>query len=81
MTTRKDGAGSRFLFDSFDAAHARIEANERVMQERWAALEFRLGQIDAALERLERRIWLGVYGVAAFLLAQGAEALITAAMR
>jgi hypothetical protein len=30
---------------------------------------------------LEKRIWLGVYGVAAFLLAQGAEALLKAAMR
>ena len=77
----KGGGGSRFLFDSFDAAHARIEANERVMEERWAGLEYRLAQIEAALERLERRIWLGVYGVAAFLLAQGAEALIRAAIR
>lgn len=74
-------SGSRFLFDSFDAAHARIEANERVMEERWAGLEYRLAQIEAGLDRLERRIWLGVYGVAAFLLAQGAEALVTAAMR
>ncbi|MFM7443570.1 MAG: hypothetical protein ACKO2N_06620 [Tabrizicola sp.] len=81
MTIRKEGSGSRFVLDSFDAAHARIEANERVMDERWSALEFRLGQIDSALERLEKRIWLGVYGVAAFLLAQGAEALIKAAMR
>ncbi len=80
MNPRKDGAGSRFVFDSFDAATARIEANERVMEERWAGLEFRLGQIDAGLERLERRIWLGVYGVAGFLLAQGAEAVIRAAM-
>ncbi len=77
----KAGGGSRFLFDSFDAAQARIEANERVMEERWAGLEYRLAQIEAALERLERRIWLGVYGVAGFLLAQGAEAVIRAAMR
>ena len=81
MNLRKEGAGSRFLFDSFDAAQARIEANERVMAERWSALDYRLAQIDAALERLERRIWLGVYGVAAVLLTQGAEALIRAAMR
>jgi hypothetical protein len=81
MTGRVVSGGSRFLFDSFDAASARIEANERVAEERWAALEFRLVQIDAALERLERRIWLGVYGVAAFLLAQMAEALIAAAVR
>ena len=81
MTIRKEGGGSRFLYDSFDAAQARIDAHERVMDERWAALEYRLGQIDAVLERLEKRIWLGVYGVAAFLLTQGAEALIRAAMR
>lgn len=81
MTARKSSEGSRFLFDSFDAAAARIEANERVADERWAALDYRLAQIDAVLERLERRIWLGVYGVAAFLLTQMAEALVRAAMR
>jgi hypothetical protein len=76
---RKPSDGSRYLYDSFDAAQARIEANERVAEERWAALEYRLGQIDAVLERLEKRIWVGVYGVAAFLLAQMAETLIRAA--
>ena len=76
---RKPVEGSRFLYDGFDAAAARIEANERVGEERWAALDFRLGQIDAALERLEKRIWVGVYGVAAFLLAQMAETVIRAA--
>ena len=78
MTTRRAPGGSRFLYDSFDAAQARIEANERVAEERWAALDFRLVQIDAVLER---RIWLGVFGVAAFLLAQGAEAVFSAAMK
>jgi hypothetical protein len=81
MTARKPGEGSRFLYDSFDAASARIEANERVADERWAALDYRLAQIDAVLERLEKRIWVGVYGVAAFLLTQMAEALMHAAMR
>jgi hypothetical protein len=78
---REAAGGSKYLYESFDAASARIEANERVAQERWAALEFRLGQIDAALERLEKRIWVGVYGVACFLLVQMAEAVIAAAMR
>ncbi len=81
MTVRKEAAGSRYLYDSFDAASARIEANERVAEERWAGLEYRLGQIEGALDRLEKRIWVGVYGVAAFLLAQVAETLLTAAMR
>lgn len=79
MTQRSGSEGSRYVYDSFDAASARIEANERVAQERWAALEYRLGQIDAVLERLEKRIWFGVYGVAAFLLAQMAETLLRAA--
>lgn len=81
MKARASSGGSRFLFDSFDVASARIEANERVAEERWAALDYRLGQIDMVLERLEKRIWLGVYGVAAFLLAQGGEALLQVAMR
>lgn len=76
---RKPSEGSRYLYDSFDAAAARIEANERVAEERWAALDYRLAQIDAVLERLEKRIWVGVYGVAAFLLAQMAEAVMQAA--
>ena len=67
MTARKmPEAGSRFLYDGFDPAQARIEANERVAEERWAALDYRLELIDAALERLEKRIWLGVYGVRPF---------------
>ncbi len=73
--------GSRYLYDSFDAASAKIEANERVAMERWSGLEYRLSQIENGLDRLEKRLWLGVYGVAAFLLTQGAEALLKAAMR
>jgi hypothetical protein len=81
MTARRGEGGSRFVYDSFDATAARIEANERVADERWQALEYRLGLIEATLERLEKRIWVGVYGVAAFLLAQMAETVIQAAMR
>lgn len=85
MTTRRPvgaaAGGSRFLYDSFDAAQARIEANERVAEERWTGLEYRLQQIESTLERVEKRIWLAVYGVAAFMLARGAELLIQAVMK
>ena len=81
MTARRAPEGSRYLYDSFDPATARIEANERVADERWAALDYRLEQIDSVLERLEKRIWLGVFGVAAFLLSQMAEAIIMAATK
>ena len=78
VRTKAPVGGSRYLYESFDAAHARIEANERVADERWAALEYRLGRIEEGLERMEKRIWVGVYGLAAFLLAQGAEMVFTA---
>ena len=48
-------------------------------EERWSALAYRLGQIEATLERMEKRIWLAVYGVAGFLLAQCANTLLAAA--
>lgn len=70
MTERPDIGGSRYLYAPFDVASARIEANERVMQERWQALEFRLVGIETALARLERRLWLAVYGVLAVVLAE-----------
>jgi hypothetical protein len=77
MSTRRPVGGSRYLYDSFDAAHAQIEANERVALERWSALEFRLTRIEEMLERLERRIWITVYGVLGAILAQLGVSLIT----
>ena len=71
------GSGSRFLYDPFDAATARIEANERVLKERWEGLEFRLRQIEGMLERLEKRLWLAVMGVVGAVLAQGVRFLIS----
>jgi hypothetical protein len=63
--------GSRYLYAPFDAASARIDANERVQDERWQALNFRLEAIEASLERLERRLWLAVFGMVSVVLAQG----------
>lgn len=73
---RAAAGGSRFLYDSFDLAQARIDAQDRVEDERRAALDYRLGRIEAGLERLERRLWLAVYGVAAGVLVHGAAALL-----
>ena len=33
------GGGSRFLYEPFDAASARIEVNERIQEERWQHLD------------------------------------------
>ncbi|MFO1105379.1 MAG: hypothetical protein U1E34_04715 [Amaricoccus sp.] len=70
------GGGSRFLYEPFDVASARIEVNERIAEERWQQLERRLGQIEVALDRLEKRIWLAVYGAASLILADIAYGLL-----
>ncbi|MEM9754994.1 MAG: hypothetical protein AAF914_03320 [Pseudomonadota bacterium] len=74
----RPNSGSRFLYAPFHAAEARIEASERVLEERWRSLSFRLQGIEVALERLERRLWLAVFGVVSVVLAQGAGALLAA---
>ncbi|MFQ5437825.1 MAG: hypothetical protein ACE5DK_03235 [Paracoccaceae bacterium] len=76
MSERGTRGGSRYLYEPFDAAAARLEAHERVTEERWAGLERRLHAIETMLERLERRLWLAVYGVAGFILTQGVFALV-----
>lgn len=76
MSEAKDIGGSRYLYAPFDAANAKIEANERVMQERWAALTFRLEGIETALTRLEKRLWLAVFGVVSVIMAQGVNQLL-----
>lgn len=75
MSERKTG-GSRYLYEPFDAAQARIEAHERVTDERWKALERRLNGIETMLERLEKRMWLAVYGAASLFLANVAVAFL-----
>ncbi len=76
MRPLRSGGGSRFLYEPFDSAHARIEALERVLDERWAAMERSLGQIDAAVDRLEKRMWFAVFGVAAALAGQFLAVLV-----
>lgn len=73
MSKTRSG-GSRYLYEPFDAATARIEAHERVTDERWNGLERRLNGIETMLERLERRMWLAVYGAASLFLADVAVA-------
>jgi len=75
---RRAVGGSRFLYDSFDLAQARIDAQERVETERRAGLDYRLGRIEETLERIEKRLWLVVYGVASGVLVHGALALMVA---
>lgn len=73
----KERTGSRYLYEPFQAeTSARMETIEKVAEERWRGLERRLRHIEAALIRLERRLWLAVYGVAAAIISQGFVTLL-----
>jgi hypothetical protein len=76
MHGRARGGGSRFLYEPFDVASARIDVNERIAEERWTQLERRLLHIETMLDRLERRIWVAVYGAASLILTDIAYGLI-----
>ena len=61
----------RRVAEPFACAPAmRLEAHERVSALQFEALEARLVRLEAVLERLEKRLWLTVYGVAAVILSQ-----------
>ena len=77
QTSTVRGGGSRFLYEPFDVASARMEVNERIAEERWSQLERRLVQIEVGIDRLERRIWVAVYGAASLILADIAYGLLT----
>ncbi|MBC7132699.1 MAG: hypothetical protein H5U16_06285 [Roseovarius sp.] len=69
----------RYGFEGFDCAPAlRLEAHERVSELQNRAMVERLERMEAALERLERRLWLAVYGVAAAVLVQAFQQVLAA---
>ncbi|CUH53453.1 GTA head formation protein, RCAP_rcc01685 family [Shimia marina] len=70
-------ATSRFAPDHFDCAPGlRLEAHERVAKLQFESLNRRLDKIEALIERLERRLWLAVYGVVAVVLAQAFQSVL-----
>ncbi len=54
----------------------RLAAHERVAEIQHTHLCRRLDQIEEMMERLEKRLWLTVYGVAAVILAQAFQSLL-----
>ena len=69
--------GDRLGFEAFDCAPAlRLEAHERVAKLQYDSLNKRLDRIEALIERLEKRLWLTVYGVVGVILAQAFSSLM-----
>ncbi|HCP81293.1 MAG TPA: hypothetical protein DIT67_06785 [Octadecabacter sp.] len=55
----------------------RIDAQERMSALQFAQLNTQLGKIEVMMERLERRLWLTVYGVVGVILAQAFQSILT----
>lgn len=70
-------AEPHYGFEPFDCAPAlRLEAHERVATLQFDALGRRLDRIEALIERLEKRLWLTVFGVVGVVLAQAIQSII-----
>ncbi|MEQ6247733.1 hypothetical protein ABMC89_02460 [Sulfitobacter sp. HNIBRBA3233] len=54
----------------------RLQAHERVSAIHFGHLDKRLERIEVMMERLERRLWLTVYGVVAVILAQAVHPVL-----
>ncbi|MCB1332316.1 MAG: hypothetical protein KDK26_01345 [Roseivivax sp.] len=56
----------------------RLEALEQVSGVRMQAVDSRLDRIEALMERLEKRLWVVVYGVVGVILAQAFQGVMAA---
>lgn len=56
----------------------RLEAHERLTTVHFENITARLDRMEDLLERLERRLWLTVYGVVAVVLATGFKSIMLA---
>lgn len=65
--------------EAFECAPGiRLAAHERVAQIHHENLTRRLDRLEELLERLERRMWLAVYGVVAAILGQAFQSILVA---
>ena len=54
----------------------RLQAHERLAEVHHRNIERRLDRIDELMERLEKRLWITVYGVVAIILSQTLQSLL-----
>lgn len=73
--------GSRYLKEPFAVHEERMQATEKIMQLQFSQVEQRLDRIEVMIERLERRLWMAVYGVVAVILTQAVLSLVEIGQR
>jgi hypothetical protein len=65
-------------FERFECAPGlRLQAHEKVTDIHNANISRRLDRIEEMMERLEKRLWVTVYGVVAMILAQALQSILT----
>lgn len=66
-------------YEGFDCAPGlKLAAHERLSAVLIDALKDRIARLEEEHERLEKRLWLAVYGVAAAILALAFQSILTA---
>lgn len=66
-------------FERFECAPGlRLQAHERVSDIQHKNLMSRLDRVEEMIERLEKRLWLTVFGIVAVILGQGLQSILTA---
>ena len=71
-----DGS-KRYGFEKFDCAPAlRLEAHEQLNELQFETLNRRLDRIEMMIERLEKRLWLTMYGVVGVILTQAVQQVL-----
>ncbi|MEL6888973.1 MAG: hypothetical protein AAFO86_09715 [Pseudomonadota bacterium] len=67
------------LFERFACAPGlKLQAHERLMEVHLDNISARLDRLEELMERLEKRLWLTVYGVVAVILATGFQSIMAA---
>jgi len=70
----------RSRHESFSCAPGlRLDAHERMSKLQFDAMADRFNRLEALMERLERRLWLTVYGVTGAILADVIQGFANAA--
>ena len=66
-----EDTGQRYGFEAFECAPAlRLQAHEKVAALQFAHLNGRLDKIEEMMVRLEKRLWLALFGMIAAILTQ-----------
>ena len=78
MTER--ARGDSFGFETYECAPSlRLEAYQAMAKLQFDTVNRRLEKIEAMVERLERRLWITVYGVVGMILAQAMQSIMEVA--